>query len=374
MKALLFLFLCWASCNQLQGQELNEFAAIDAAALQIPESETCSSSSIANYINKHFNTDKEKIRAAYIWVINNIQYDKDSMYHFNCGKDNEIKVAETLRRRKGVCENFASLLSDIVIRTGISSYVVHGYSKEGGSVNWNGHSWCAVLMGNEWLLCDPTWDSGSGSNTNYFLTDPSSFIQLHMPFDPMWQLRPYLITNEEFGRGNYNNTKNKDLFQFSDTANAFMQLDSLQQLEATARRMQSSGLINETLRVWYAYHRMKISIINEEKDMNLYNAATDSLNHATAVYNNFIQYRNKKFIPEKPDSELKNLLEPLDSLLIKTYLLADAIRKGPENFQYNSEELLENIITLQKKVQAQKQFLKKYFAANKKDREQLFYE
>src|SRR5665647_1467877 len=191
MKPLLFLCLYICCSPILKGQDFNDFAAIDHKALHIPATETYSTASIAGYVQSNFKTDREKLRAIYTWVITNIRYDTDSMYHINWSMYPEEKISATLRRRKGVCENYAALFTDIALKSGIQSFVVSGYTKQWGSVNRAGHSWCAVYLQQEWFLCDPTWDKDCRGNTKYFLVNPAQFIESHMPFDPLWQLLEY---------------------------------------------------------------------------------------------------------------------------------------------------------------------------------------
>ena len=72
----------------------------------------------------------------------------------------EARITVALRRRKGVCENFAAIFNDICLKAGLTSFVVSGYTKQSGAVDKTGHSWCAVFINKNWYLCDPTWDEG----------------------------------------------------------------------------------------------------------------------------------------------------------------------------------------------------------------------
>src|SRR4249919_1080154 len=113
----LLLFLCIFICDSLvvKCQDFNEYAATDQKANHIPKGDTYSSDAIAAYIRSNFKTDREKIRAIYSWVISNLKYDTDSMYLINWSLYNDEKIAATLRRRKGVCENYASLFTDLAL-------------------------------------------------------------------------------------------------------------------------------------------------------------------------------------------------------------------------------------------------------------------
>ena len=153
-------------------------------------------------MRSHFDSERTKVRAIYAWVTTNLKYDKDSANIINSDINPEAKITVALRRRKGVCENFAAIFNDICLKTGLTSFVINGYTKQSGTVDKTGHSWCAVFINKNWYLCDPTWDEGSGLNSKYFLVQPTEFIESHMPFDPLWQLLNYPISHEQFYSGN----------------------------------------------------------------------------------------------------------------------------------------------------------------------------
>ena len=126
------LFIC--TCSILAAQD--NYAYADSKALQIPASQTYSAAGIASYINDNFKTGGEKVRAVYTWITNNVEYSKDSMYHFQrWGDDPEIKMTAILRRRKGVCDNYADLFASIVNKCGVKAVSITGYTKTNGFVN-----------------------------------------------------------------------------------------------------------------------------------------------------------------------------------------------------------------------------------------------
>lgn len=369
---LICLFTCCGTVVNAQG--FTNYSYIDSKALRIPEEETYSTSSIANYIQGNFTTDIEKLRAIYTWITSNIRYNKDSMYYRFWGEDPERKLLSVLKTRKGVCENFASLLSRIASKCGIQTYMVSGYTKMGGSVNWRGHSWCAVYIDKAWLLCDPTWDAGYSATTHYFLISPAQFIQTHMPFDPLWQLQEYPITNKEFRLGFTRSKKDAPVFNYIDSVNNYLRSDTLHQMESISRRMKLAGLDNEDLRTWYAYNEMKIFIVYQEKDMNVFNSAVADLNKAKALLNDFIQFRNNHFQPEKPDAAISTLFDSVENRLSSAYKKMDGIGTKVENYQYDTDGLKNNLDALSARVKEQQLFLKRYFASSVAEREKLLYQ
>ena len=60
---------------------------------------------------------------------------KDSSYSINAGINPDAKITVALKRRRGVCENFAAIFNDICLKTGIASFVINGYTRQSGSVD-----------------------------------------------------------------------------------------------------------------------------------------------------------------------------------------------------------------------------------------------
>ncbi len=372
MKTLVLIAFSLFSFFTGKAQMDHHFGPLDPRPPRIPTELTYSTQQLAGYIQQQFKEDQDCVAAAYAWVTTNIRYSKDSMLSINWSKNTADKITATLRRRKGVCDNFASVFADILAKMNIPSYVVNGLAK--GNSNGQAHSWTALQLDGEWYLCDPTWDAGPGNARKYFLLAPADFINTHWPFDPLWQLLPNPISLREFDRG-YSPTRNPANYRhFEDSVQTFLALDSLQQLEAQGRRMQSIGLEQNNLRTWYAYNNMNIAIIHGEQDMNLFNAAVADLNKANTYLNSFIQYRNNFFKPALADKELAPMLQPIDGLVKNALAKIDQIGNGRENFQYDTGTLKDRIITLQKRVQEQLQFLTLYLNSNVIERERIFYQ
>jgi hypothetical protein len=341
-----------------------------SAFVPIPEDQTYSTEKIASFITSHFDTDKKKVSAIYSWVASNIKYDKDSANNINLGPDPEAKITAALRRRKGVCENFAAVFNDICNKAGITSFIVDGYTKQNNVVDRTGHSWCVVLLDGQWQLCDPTWDAGSGGS-RWFLVQPSEMILTHMPYDPMWQLLEQPVTHRRFNDG-YDNNK-QAVFRYADTIAAWVKMDSLQRYNATAFRIQQGGIYNKLVRDRHEYTKMNIEIIREDRDVELYNAAVEDLNKATVIYNNFVQFRNSQFSPAIPDESMKNLLAGAAENFLDAHAKLDEIERSAALFRFSTEDIRNKLISLAGRVKEQNAFLNQYLATPKANRAALFY-
>lgn len=371
MRKLIFLLLFLCCYIFLKAQTFDD-RQVDNLMLDIPAHQTFSTTDIAEYVKQNFNSDRKKLRAIYTWVASNIKYDTDSANVINMGPDPEAKITAALRRRRGVCENYAAIFNDICVRCGVTSFVVDGYTKQNSSVDKTGHTWCAVFIDNNWLLCDPTWDEGTG-NTKYFLVQPSEMIATHMPFDPMWQLLDHPVSHRGFYNGNIYTDKNQPFFNYADSISAYIKMDSLQKLRSTAFRIEKSGLYNNMVKNRHDFTKMNIEIIREDKDVDLYNSSVADLNNATTIYNNFVEYRNKQFTPAITDNALQALLDGIDTKLSDAHKKLDGIARSEAVFKFSTENVRDRLNALAVRVKEQKDFLKIYLNTATTNRQSLFY-
>lgn len=371
MRRLLFLLLCICFVRSSKAQMFDDWHT-ESLMMRMPAHLTYSTTGIADYVKQNFTDDRKKLRAIYTWVARNIKYDTDSANNINLGPDPGAKISAALRRRRGVCENYAAIFNEICIKSGLISFVVDGYTRQNGLVDKTGHSWCAVFIDNTWLPCDPTWDSGTG-NTNFFLVPPTHMIASHMPFDPMWQLLHYPVSHRQFSNGNTYIDKSRPFFNYADSIAAYMKMDSLQRFRSTAYRIQQSGLYNDLVKNRHEFTKMNIEIIREDKDVELYNSSVAYLNAASTIYNNFVQYRNKQFIPSIADNALQTSLDGIDTKLSAAHINLDEIDKTEAIFKFSTEEIRNRLNALAVRVKEQKYFLKLYLNTAISNRQTLFY-
>lgn len=362
-------FLLMFAANAAAAQPANYFLA-DAVGNAVPARFTTCADSIASYFKHELKNEEEQVRAAYRWVTANIRYDKDSMLYINWNLDAQAKLAATLRRRKGVCDNFATVFAAIVHKMGIPAYVITGITREQPGT---AHSWCAVQLQKNWRLCDPTWDMNYSSECRYFLVAPEAFAGSHWPFDPLWQLAARPRSIDEFEQRTHAEKLAMNFTALQDSVAAFMAMNSLQQFEATARRMAVMPPSRELMRTWYAYNNMNIAIIYGEQDMNLYNDAINDINKANKLLNNFIHYRNNLFTPAKPDSEIAQMLLEVPGLLAQAETKMKNIGRVKENFQYDTNGLQQRIGNTAKKLSQCQGFLNTYLHTDLAKRQDLFY-
>ena len=160
------------------------------------------------------NTEREKVRAIFRWITQNIDYNvrpigrsKKAPALFYEEPDDSTAPLPALNERvarkvlyKGVafCEGYSRLFKALCDHAGIKSEIIYGYARTNNSRRFGvNHAWNAVYVDSSWHLLDVTWASGIVSFANeyvrqynnfYFLTPPEEFIRDHYPEDPQWTL------------------------------------------------------------------------------------------------------------------------------------------------------------------------------------------
>jgi hypothetical protein len=382
MKQLSFILSLILIAQTLVAQKKtgNEYLATDKRVLELPDSLSKKTEDIASYISANFKDDNEKSRAIFIWVATNIQYDIENMFALNFYEKKEEKILKPLKTKKGICENYAALFTDICQKAGIRSFVVEGYTKQNGFADYIPHAWSAALIDSTWYLFDPTWGSGyvSGGkffkkiNNDHYKANPALFNKTHMPFDPLWQFLDYPISNQEFYEGKAQ--QNKAFFNFKDSIEAYEKQSHLEQLASSAYRIEKNGVKNSL--IFDRLQHLKLEIENNRQTtiMNLYNSAVVDYNDGVNDFNTFINYRNKQFTPLKADSEIQNMVTIVDSKFKSAKSKLLQISNPDFNTTNLIQQLTKSIDDVTTHVTEQNEWLKVYFSKGKSGRKSMFYE
>lgn len=367
---------------------VDEYAATDKIALQLPAHEAGNTEDIAGYINSHFKTRAEKIRAAFIWTASNISYDVENMYNLNFYEKREEKISKALKSKKGICEHYAAIFNDICLKCGFDAYVIEGYTRQNGVTDYLPHAWNAVYADNAWLLFDPTWGAGyvNGGkfikklNNQFYNVAPRVLIQSHMPFDPMWQFLYHPITSQEFNEGKTGEDNTRPYFSYTDSIAAYTKQDEITRLSAAYRRIEGNGVKNALVFDRLIHLRNAIEVYNQNQKIYAHNAAVDEYNAAVGEYNEgvnklnvFIQYRNKQFTPKKTDAEIQEMVDAADQKLATARNKLNRIKDVDAGDQAMIASLRKSIADAQNHVNEQKDFLTKYFSKGKAGRKSMFY-
>ncbi|MCF6308449.1 MAG: hypothetical protein L3J09_10895 [Flavobacteriaceae bacterium] len=198
-KRQFFLLLVFATTTLFS----QDYERIDATILLYPN--TCESpEEISKFITRDFQTEEEKVRAIYSWIIQNIAYEpseyKKFDYRFSNYRERNKKeeitrnkiINRTLQKGIAVCEGYAFLFEKLCELQGITNYLVRGDTKttiEGIGKEFNtNHMWNVAIIDGKSYLFDPTWGAGKYNQKFikelsyfYYKTPPKQFIKTHYP-------------------------------------------------------------------------------------------------------------------------------------------------------------------------------------------------
>jgi len=230
-----------------------DFSAIDEQAKKVPATVSRNVASLAEHLNKNTSNNLEKVRAYYIWITHNINYDVKTFFSGN--PNPKTKAIDALKRKLAICQGYSELFKELCQTSDIPCELIAGYSKGYGfnpnkKLNNSDHAWNVVFVENKWQLVDATWGSGYVDGKKrfvkkyfeeYFLADPKVFILKHLPTDPMWQLLPCPINIDDYLKSDEEitalvNKQGKVCFNFNDTISTYLKLSNVEQQVASAER------------------------------------------------------------------------------------------------------------------------------------------
>lgn len=111
---------------------------------------------LADEICVYCDTDEERVKAIYSWVIRNFEYDYDCkpiIQYFN--------VHKTLTSQKGICYDFAHIFAALCRSQNIPCYVVDGTKFDDANYH---HTWDRVYFNGSWWNVDVTFDTIQNKN------------------------------------------------------------------------------------------------------------------------------------------------------------------------------------------------------------------
>ncbi|MGB0167573.1 MAG: transglutaminase domain-containing protein, partial [Luteibaculum sp.] len=130
---------------------------------KLPKKVTESVSELTAHLTEGLGSEREKVRALYHWITNNIAYDYDKLQK---GKVTFFKGPEqVLKDEKAICTGYVYLLGAMLDEIGIEWEDIQGYSNSPApyfipTIVLDDHAWIAIKIDGEWQLADPTWDAG----------------------------------------------------------------------------------------------------------------------------------------------------------------------------------------------------------------------
>lgn len=181
---------------------------------------------LARKLTRPFDSDAEKARVLFVWVANHISFDVQkyenppALGRFVARSDKEMQqmnhqrlekeVHQTLKYRRGVCQDFSHLYKALCRAVGLECLAVSGWARDffkpSRASHFSPHTWNAVKINGEWQLMDVTWGAGyvmdghfvKQISLGYFMTPPAWFVQSHLPNLVEWQLLERPVMRRHF--------------------------------------------------------------------------------------------------------------------------------------------------------------------------------
>ena len=196
-----------------------DYSAIDRYALAAPLSVQQSIASLAVYLARKAINDREKARAIFTWVANNISYDFDGVQTGTWEQRPEF----VLQLRCTDCLGRARLFEKLCLAAGMEAVVIGGRVKSielspmhdmrytivtpEGTV-YDSHSWNAIKIDGKWQLVDVTAAGGKAKKLGmiekgkpvdpyFFLIPAPVMIYTHLPNEEKWQLLEPPLSKQE---------------------------------------------------------------------------------------------------------------------------------------------------------------------------------
>ncbi len=380
MRKIVYLVLLIGIWSGVVAQD-KSIRLVDKTMRKIPESSTHSVQGLADYINTKFSTQSNKSRAIFIWVVKNIAYDLDSMFVNRTYQTLTEVTDRTLRTKKGICFDFAVIFNEIAHKVGLKSYVILGYTKQNEIADILPHAWCTAFIDSKWFIFDPTWGSGcirypwyiKQINNFYYKTKPEKVIDSHMPFDPLWQLSYYPITNLEFCEGKTQLNNKRPFFNFVDSLSVYEKQSNIEQLIASNRRIEKSELVNSLISAHLEHNRKEIAYYKNKDFEDRYDSAVDSFNKGSKMLNQFSEFFNKRHILVMKDADVQQMIVTTEIHLNSARKELVTIKPPDENAALLVRKLNKKLDQISVSLNENKVFLRKYLSTSQQSRIYLFY-
>ena len=279
-KIQFILLLIFISTWNLHAQDPNfsGYGKIDRHAKRAPDSICNNLTFLHKYLVSAAETDEEKIRAFYIWIIKNIKYKDQIELKYNSdvlfymGSNNCSSPVCVLGRKQAVCEGFSKIFEYFCQQSGIEAYSIGGYiSKNGVLQDRATHSWNLLKINGTWRFFDLSWAyatlryTGIKSSTNeFFMVEPEQFILTHLPLIPMWQVLESPITIETFNQGDSKILEQlasaPQNYSFTDSIAAFKLLPQYKKRLKTADEIFKTNPSNKFNRAIEYYRFAQIAV------------------------------------------------------------------------------------------------------------------
>jgi len=208
LKKLLILFLLFFGIHAFGQNRTGIFLGKELDTVRLNQialkafGEDRSWNKVAHLIGDSCKTELEKVYTIYTYIAGFYKYD---LYRLKLIHKREIKrelyLPEVMKKKKGVCGDFANLFLTLCDSLNIGCYRVSGYGRTFSILHpvkkgYYNHSWNVVRIDGKWYPLDVTFGMQHFTkkkfdkdqiNYDFLLTDPLRFGIVHLPADPAFQ-------------------------------------------------------------------------------------------------------------------------------------------------------------------------------------------
>lgn len=380
MKNFYLLFYLLFFISSVAQNSTTDYTSVDDKMNDIPLDFCTSTDKVSSYIRMHFQSDSDKIRAAFYWTTTTLNYDVANMFNQNLNPTSQEKIENALKYRIGVCMHYAAVFNKIVTSLGIQSYEVLGYTRQNDKESMISHAWCVAKIGTNWYAFDPTWGGGSVSNgvffkklnNRWYKVPPAKMIESHMPFDYLWQILENPVNDFKFKKRPKSNTDAIKKFDFDSELQNYLSLSEAEQARASLKRIEKNGINNGLIETYHTYMKNQVIYFDQKSNIERLNEIVVQYNIAVNQFNDFVNYRNKQFQPTMPDYQIKEMIEKPKVQMEKCqellYKIGDT---GLQNAAYITS-LKTNIDKTLIEAKKNLEFVNLYFSKSKINRKKMF--
>lgn len=294
--------------------------AANSSGLTDNTADMTSVSEISNALTKGLKTDRDKLKAFYSWICNNIAYDVVGINPIESyANDSKTLAEEALRTKRAYCSHYTALFKELCNVAGISCFIIEGYVRlNNGNLSYAGHSWNAVFIDNQYYNIDTTWGAGYVDSNNsfvarydegYFMPANADFFKNHMPLDPVWQFSTNPISFKDFDSNNFEKSQIPAKFNFNDSIKSLNKSTPNNLLNRKIYRICS-------LQGGNSYTEKRIKNLRATNDLEKTKAdrvqvknAINILNKVVEEYNNYISKYNNQSVSGSNREQKKLLLD-----------------------------------------------------------------
>ncbi len=346
----------------------------------VPADKESSLKEVGAWINSRFELDTDKVRCIYYWVAHRINYDMKSVKIKTYYTSADELAQKTFVTKKGVCQGFSEVFRVLCESSGITCAVIAGYTRSGTRIEPYSHAWVGVKINDVWLVCDPTWASGSAVGNKYVrrftwdycLVEPAVAIKTHMPFDPMWQFCQHPITHKMFAEKRFVNS-NPKIFAFNDTINMVQHLGSTEKYRNQVARITRYGLVNPLIKSHVANLQELTKTVSYNQSVSSVNEAIDFYNQGIKSYNKYILFKNNRFKPEISPKALVAMVDDFAGKFSRSAAIFNATDESTIKDRTTYHQVKKSVREMMSKVAEERDFVNRYLksASEAKPSEQM---